>query len=82
MFMSTTEECKKLSLKMMEKKDRRRKRKEDGPTAAPRKGKQSPPYPLFPQHHQYPAVLRLSYIDLYKIIKLKQILLFVVSVKT
>ncbi|XP_070196446.1 EF-hand calcium-binding domain-containing protein 7-like isoform X5 [Littorina saxatilis] len=37
MFMSTTEECKKLSLRAMEKKERRKKRKDEGPSAAPRK---------------------------------------------
>ncbi|XP_070196444.1 EF-hand calcium-binding domain-containing protein 7-like isoform X3 [Littorina saxatilis] len=39
MFMSTTEECKKLSLRAMEKKERRKKRKDEGPSAAPRKGR-------------------------------------------
>ncbi|KAK7101362.1 EF-hand calcium-binding domain-containing protein 7-like isoform X2 [Littorina saxatilis] len=39
MFMSTTEECKKLSLRAMEKKERRKKRKDEGPSAAPRKDK-------------------------------------------
>ncbi|XP_076440362.1 EF-hand calcium-binding domain-containing protein 7-like isoform X2 [Babylonia areolata] len=40
MFMATTEECKKLSLKALEKKERRRKRRDDGLSAASRKDKE------------------------------------------
>ncbi|KAL8621696.1 hypothetical protein ACOMHN_024667 [Nucella lapillus] len=40
MFMATTDECKKLSLKVMEKKDRRKKRREDGLGSGFRKDKE------------------------------------------
>eukprot|EP00745_Piridium_sociabile_P039151 TRINITY_DN72694_c0_g3_i3.p1 TRINITY_DN72694_c0_g3~~TRINITY_DN72694_c0_g3_i3.p1 ORF type:complete len:534 (+),score=169.06 TRINITY_DN72694_c0_g3_i3:103-1602(+) len=40
MFMSTTEECKKMSLKVMDSKERRRKRKDEGTHSATRKDKE------------------------------------------
>ncbi|XP_025109125.1 EF-hand calcium-binding domain-containing protein 7-like isoform X12 [Pomacea canaliculata] len=38
MFVATTEECKKMSLRVMEKKERQRTQKEDQPSVRPRKG--------------------------------------------